>query len=346
MKPEKKKWLVILAAVLLCLVVIYLCTIVGITSIPTDKVNKILASRLFHLPMDTEGITSGMESIIWNIRLPRILLGFITGAALALCGSSYQGIFQNPMADPFILGVSSGAALGASIGIICNFSQGFLGMNGTTIMAFIGSFATIIMVYTISRVGRKVPVANLLLSGIAVSQTLAAFMSILMIFNQQSMSQIMFWTMGSLNGVGWKEILTVLPYVIVGIILLLFSSRELDVILMGEDTAVQLGVNVEFVKKKILIVSSVVTAAVVSVTGIIGFVGLLVPHVVRLFTGPKHKLLMPVSILVGGTFLILCDTLSRSLVAQEIPVGIITAACGGPFFLFLLRNSRKKGDMS
>ena len=153
----------------------------------------------------------------------------------------------------------------------------------------------------------------------------------------------MFWTMGSLNGKGWNQVLVVFPYVAVGCFLLLTCARELDIMLMGEETAVQLGVNVEILKKKVLVISSIVTAAVVSATGIIGFVGLLVPHVVRLFTGPKHKVLMPVSLLFGGTFLILCDTFARSVLTQEIPVGIITAACGGPFFLYLLWKSRRGG---
>lgn len=273
--------------------------------------------------------------------MPRVILGFLTGGALAVCGSAYQGIFKNPMADPFILGVSSGAALGASIGIVMNFSASLLGLNGTAILAFIGSFLTIFLVYSISRVGRKVPVASLLLSGIAVGQSLSAFMSLLMIFNVQSMNQIMFWTMGSLNGKGWNQVLIVLPYVIVGLMILFTSLRELDIMLLGEDTATQLGVNTEALKKKILISSSIITAAVVSVTGIIGFVGLVVPHVVRMLMGPKHRILVPFSLVFGGTFLILCDTLARTVSSQEIPVGIITAAFGGPFFIYLLRKSKK-----
>lgn len=326
-----------------CLIIIYLCTIVGITAIPFGDANRILLHEIFHLPVNMDGISDGSTAIIWNLRLPRVILGFLTGGALAVCGASYQGIFKNPMADPFILGVSSGAALGASIGIISNFSSSFLGLNGTAILAFAGAFLTIILVYNISRVGRKVPVSSLLLSGIAVGQSLSAFMSLLMIFNVQSMNQIMFWTMGSLNGKGWGQVITVLPYVVIGCIILFTSVRELDIMLLGEDTATQLGVNTEFLKKKVLISSSLITAAVVSVTGIIGFVGLVVPHVVRMLTGPKHRVLMPFSLVFGGTFLIICDTLARSVSTQEIPVGIITAAFGGPFFIYLLRKSKKGG---
>lgn len=340
---RKKKKIILSLAIIGCVLLIYVCTVMGAASVSLEEVNRILLHEVFHAPVSMEGISQGTIAIVRDVRLPRVLLGFLTGAALAVCGASYQGIFKNPMADPYILGISSGAALGASIGIVLHFSGSLAGLSGTTLLAFAGALLTVFLVYTISRSGKKVPISSLLLSGIAVNQSLSAFMSLIMLFNQQSMDQIMFWTMGSLNGKGWNQILTILPYVIVGIVLLMTSARELDIMLLGEDTAVQLGVNVEFVKKKVLIVSSIVTAAVVSATGIIGFVGLLVPHVVRLFTGPKHRVLMPVSLIFGGTFLILCDTAARSLITQEIPVGIITAACGGPFFLYLLWKSRRGG---
>ena len=342
MKRKKKK-IILSLAIIGCILLIYVCTVMGAASVSLEEVNRILLHEVFRAPVSMEGISQGTIAIVRDVRLPRVLLGFLTGAALAVCGASYQGIFKNPMADPYILGISSGAALGASIGIVLHFSGSLAGLSGTTLLAFAGALLTVFLVYTISRSGKKVPISSLLLSGIAVNQSLSAFMSLIMLFNQQSMDQIMFWTMGSLNGKGWNQILTILPYVIVGIVLLMTSARELDIMLLGEDTAVPLGVNVEFVKKKVLIVSSIVTAAVVSATGIIGFVGLLVPHVVRLFTGPKHRVLMPVSLIFGGTFLILCDTAARSLITQEIPVGIITAACGGPFFLYLLWKSRRGG---
>lgn len=340
---KKVKRYIMPISIIGCVVLIYFCTIIGITAIPFGDANRILLHEILHLPVNMEGIAQGNIAIIWNVRLPRVLLGFLTGGALAVCGAAYQGIFKNPMADPFILGVSSGAALGASIGIIMNFSASILGLNGTALLAFIGAFLTIFLVYSISKVGRKVPVASLLLSGIAVGQSLSAFMSLLMIFNVQSMNQIMFWTMGSLNGKGWNQVLIVLPYVIVGLLILFTSLRELDIMLLGEDTATQLGVNTEALKKKVLVSSSIITAAVVSVTGIIGFVGLVVPHVVRMLTGPKHRILVPFSLVFGGTFLIICDTLARTVSSQEIPVGIITAAFGGPFFIYLLRKSKKGG---
>lgn len=345
MKTRQKPIFLILA-ILLCLAIMYVCTIIGPASVSLADANKILLSKLFHADVDLTGISRGSISIIWNVRLPRVIMGFIAGAALAVCGCGYQGIFKNPMADPYVLGVSSGAALGATIGIILHFSASFLGLSGTALLAFAGSFASIFLVYSISHVGKKVPVSTLLLSGVAVNLMLSALMSLLMMLNRSSMDQIMFWTMGSLNGKGWHQILSTLPYVIIGVIILFLSARELDIMLTGEDTATQLGVNVEFLKKKILFASSLLTAAVISVTGIIGFVGLVVPHVVRLFTGPKHRKLMPVSLVFGGTFLIICDTVARTATTQEIPVGVITSVCGGPFFLYLLRKAKKGGGMS
>ncbi|MGO4947275.1 FecCD family ABC transporter permease [Blautia sp. Sow4_E7] len=346
MKNKKRKTGYLILAILLCLMIVWLCTITGAASVSVEDANRILLNKLFHLNVSLEEISQRNITIIWNIRFPRIILGFIAGAALAVSGAGYQGIFKNPMADPFVLGVSSGAALGAAIGIVCHFTFRIGVFNSTMLLAFVGSFAALILVYSISRVGRKAPVATLLLSGVAINSTLSALMSFLMMMNKQSMDQIIFWTMGTLNGKGWNQIKAVLPWVIIGLTVMLLSSRELDIMLTGEDTATQLGVNIEFVKRKILFASSLLTASVISVTGIIGFVGLVVPHVVRLFTGPKHRKLLPVSLIFGGAFMVICDTLSRSLTTSEIPVGIITSICGGPFFLYLLRKSKKGGGVA
>ena len=346
MNRKKIKPVYLVLALFVCILIVWICTVVGAASVSIEDANRILLNKLFHMDVSLEGISKGDITIIWNIRFPRILLGFIAGAALSVSGAGYQGIFKNPMADPFVLGVSSGAALGAAIGIICHFTFRFGVLNSTTLLAFAGSFAALILVYSISKVGRKVPVATLLLSGVAVNSTLSAVMSFLMMLNRQSMDQIMFWTMGTLNGKGWNQITAVLPWVMIGLVIMMLSARELDIMLTGEETATQLGVNIEFVKRKVLFASSLLTASVISVTGIIGFVGLVVPHVVRLFTGPKHRALMPVSLVFGGAFLVICDTLARSLTTSEIPVGIITSICGGPFFLYLLRKSKKGGGVS
>ena len=341
MKDKKIRPAFLALALLGCMAIVWLCTVVGAASVPASEANRILLNRLFHLPVSLEGIAKGNITIIWNIRFPRILLGFLAGAALAVSGAGYQSIFKNPMADPFVLGVSSGAGLGAAIGIVCRFSFRIGVLNSTTLLAFAGSFAALFVVYRISHTGMRVPITTLLLAGVAVNSTLSAVMSFLMLLNKQSMDQIMFWTMGTLNGKGWNQIRAVLPWILIGAVIMLISAREMDIMLTGDDTAVQLGVNAERVKRKILFASSLMTASVISVTGIIGFVGLVVPHVVRLFTGSKHRVLLPTALVFGGTFLIICDTLARSLTTSEIPVGSITALCGGPFFLYLLRKSKK-----
>lgn len=316
MKNKKSKTGFLVLAVLLCLGIVWVCTIKGAASVSISDANRILLNKLFHLNVSLEEISKGNITIIWNIRFPRIILGFITGAALAVSGAGYQGIFKNLMADPFVLGISSGAALGAAVGIVCHFTFRIGVFNSTMLLAFAGSFATLFLVYSISRVGRRVPVATLLLSGVAINSTLSALMSFIMMMNKQSMDQIMFWTMGTLNGKGWNQIAAVLPWVLIGLVIMLLSCRELDVMLTGEETATQLGVNIELVKRKVLFASSLLTASVISVTGIIGFVGLVVPHVVRLLTGPKHRRLLPVSMVFGG-----------------------------PFFLYLLRKSKKGGGV-
>ena len=306
MKNKKSKTGFLVLAVLLCLGIVWVCTITGAASVSISDANRILLNKLFHLNVSLEEISKGNITIIWNIRFPRIILGFITGAALAVSGAGYQGIFKNPMADPFVLGISSGAALGAAVGIVCHFTFRIGVFNSTMLLAFAGSFATLFLVYSISRVGRRVPVATLLLSGVAINSTLSALMSFIMMMNKQSMDQIMFW----------NQIAAVLPWVLIGLVIMLLSCRELDVMLTGEETATQLGVNIELVKRKVLFASSLLTASVISVTGIIGFVGLVVPHVVRLLTGPKHRRLLPVSMVFGG-----------------------------PFFLYLLRKSKKGGGV-
>lgn len=256
MKNKKRKTGYLILAILLCLMIVWLCTITGAASVSVEDANRILLNKLFHLNVSLEEISQRNITIIWNIRFPRIILGFIAGAALAVSGAGYQGIFKNPMADPFVLGVSSGAALGAAIGIVCHFTFRIGVFNSTMLLAFVGSFAALILVYSISRVGRKAPVATLLLSGVAINSTLSALMSFLMMMNKQSMDQIMFWTMGTLNGKGWNQIKAVLPWVIIGLTVMLLSSRELDIMLTGEDTATQLGVNIEFVKESFCLQSA------------------------------------------------------------------------------------------
>jgi iron complex transport system permease protein len=336
MKKLSKINLLIIAGVL-CIATVLLATSIGITGIPIASTMEILLSKIFHIDLGLNNIKDSDIAIIWMIRFPRVMLAFFVGGALAICGVSYQGIFKNPMADPFILGVSSGAALGAAIGIMAKLDFYFLGMNTISIFAFIGAILSLLVVYSISKVGRKVPVPTLLLSGIAIGQFLSAAISLCMVFSNDFQS-IIFWTMGSFNAKSWNQLFLVVPYVVIGFAVIYSSNREMDIMLLGDDTADQLGVDTEKLKRKILITTALITGASVSVTGIIGFVGLIIPHVVRIITGPKHKMLLPYSFVVGGLFMIICDTLARSLISQEIPVGAITALFGGPFFVYLLKK--------
>lgn len=332
----------LIISIVLCFFTVLISTTIGSSDISFFQTLKILVSKIFNVDINLDEVKNSSINIIWVVRLPRVILAFLVGGSLAICGVSYQGIFKNPMADPFILGVSSGAALGASIGIVSKLKFSFLGLSPISILAFIGAIMTIVIVYNISKIGNKVPVTTLLLSGIAIGQLLTAVISLFMIFTDD-MQRIIYWTMGSFNARSWEHVLVVLPYAFIGFFILYLSSRELDIMLLGEETASQLGVDTEKIKKRVLFSTAIITGVSVSVTGIIGFVGLIIPHVVRSFVGPKHKSLIPYSFVIGGIFMIVCDTISRALIAQEIPVGIITALFGGPFFIYLLRQRKTGG---
>ncbi|NLL71255.1 MAG: iron chelate uptake ABC transporter family permease subunit [Epulopiscium sp.] len=282
-------------------------------------------------------------TIIWNIRLPRIFLSLLIGIGLSVVGVTFQGMFKNPMADPHVLGVSSGAALGAVIAMIGNIKGTFLGQSMVGIMAFLGALGTTWVVYYIAKTGHKIPTVTLLLAGVALSFLLSSLISLIIIFRRNQMEQILFWTMGSVAAASWRQVLFLTPFVLGGSIIIFAFSRELNGMLLGEESAKSLGIDVEKTKKILLIISSIVVAATVSVSGIIGFVGLIIPHAVRMMIGPDHRVLLPFSALVGGAFMIFCDTLARILVPpMEIPVGAITALFGSPYFLYLLYKSKKQ----
>lgn len=275
-------------------------------------------------------------TIVRSIRLPRIILGAIVGFALAAAGTVMQGFFRNPMADPSIIGVSAGAAVGAVAFITLPIAFNPLGM-GLQTAAFLGALIAAFAVYHIATTNGRTPVATLLLAGIAVQTFLGAITSYLILQSGQSMEEAVFWLMGRLHNSNWGEVTIALPFVVIFFGLLVAYTRELNVLLLGEEDAHTLGVNVERTKQVLLAGSSFITAAAVAVSGIIGFVGLIVPHMMRLLVGPDHRILLPTSALAGAIFLVATDTLARGGPVQ-IPVGIITAALGAPFFLYLLRT--------
>lgn len=284
------------------------------------------------------------EVIMLNIRLPRVILSAVIGMGLSVVGVAFQGMFKNPMADPYVIGVSSGAALGASIAITLG-GQGILSsFMSVQFMAFLGAIITVICVYEIAKVGTKIPSVTLLLAGVAVSAMASAMISVLMIFNRDQADSIIFWTMGSVAASRWAQIVYLLPVVSLGTLIIMFYAKDLNLMMAGDETAHNLGVEIETTKKVLLIVSSLMIAFIVSSSGIIGFVGLIVPHGVRLLLGPDHRVLIPFSALGGALFMILSDTIARTLLApMEIPVGAITALFGAPYFIFLLRRTKVRG---
>ncbi|MDN5277030.1 MAG: cobalamin transport system permease protein [Clostridiales bacterium] len=280
------------------------------------------------------------RTIILALRLPRVIEAAVVGMGLSVAGAFFQGLLRNPMADPYVLGISSGAVLGATIAIVLGF--GILGLNA---MAFIASLMTVFFVYAISKVGGRISMTTMLLAGIAVSAFMSAVISLMMLLNHGELSRIIFWTMGGFNLTSWEDVMFSVPVIAIGSFALYTFSRDVNAILTGEEVAEHLGVNTELVKKVVLALGSLVTATAVSVGGVIGFVGLIVPHISRLMVGADNRVLVPFSAIFGATFLLFADVVARVILKPvEVPIGIITAAFGGPFFLYLLIKNRRKGE--
>jgi iron complex transport system permease protein len=284
------------------------------------------------------------DAVIIDLRLPRVLLAALVGASLALAGVLYQALFRNPLADPYILGVSSGAGLGATIALVAGGATYVGRAVGVPAGAFAGALLTMLLVVRLaSRRGRLDPL-SLLLAGVAVSYTLAALTSFIMVSARESMASVVFWMMGGLSGASWERVAILAIMFTLGLIVPALYSRELDLMLLGDERAAHLGVAVERLKLIVLASASLVVAGAVSVSGLIGFVGLMTPHMARLVLGPDHRLLIPASTLAGAVVLVLADLLARLVLAPaEIPVGIVTAVAGGPFFVWLLiRKERSR----
>lgn len=282
------------------------------------------------------------DLIIFTIRLPRVLLAALVGAGLALSGAVFQGLFRNPMADPYVIGVSSGAALGAVTAILAQRMLNLSLTYGVPGFAFILAILTIMVVYRLAKSGGKVPVMTLLLAGIAVNSLLSALVSLCMYYSGSDMHQLVFWLMGGFSGRGWNHLAMFLPYAVLGSLIILVYTRELNAMLIGEEPAQHLGINVEQVKFRLLIAAALLTGACVSVSGLIAFVGLIVPHMVRLISGPDHRVLLPLVVITGAVFMVAADITARVLIApEELPVGIVTALVGAPFFIYLLKRQKR-----
>ncbi len=335
-----KKVLVISAFLSLFLLAVALLSLsIGSAEIGFTRILSIILRKLpfFHpVPFDETEV-----AIVISIRLPRILLAALVGAALSIAGVVFQGLLRNPLAEPYILGISNGSAVGAILAIMA----GIMASSWIfPLTSFGGALLTILLVYRIARVGKRMETNTLLLVGVIVGFFFAAIvMFLLSISPTHGLQKAFFWLMGDLSTANYLKIIIILPYVLGGTIFIYVWARSLNIISMGEEAALQLGIEVEKAKLTLFVAASLITGAVVAVGGVIGFVGLIIPHIVRLLAGPDHRLLLPASALVGATFLIIADTLARIIIApSELPVGVVTAFFGAPFFIYLLRRKKQE----
>lgn len=311
--------------------------IMGSASIQISAILSVLVAKL--TPFETGlRVPVVIEKIIWDIRWPRVATAMLVGSSLAVSGACYQAMFRNPLADPFILGVSSGAALGAAVSIVLNMTAYI------NLFAFLGGLAAIVVVYGLGRAKEGSISANqLLLAGVAFGSLLNALLSSLMVFHTQQIGAILFWLLGSLNNPS-ANLGVVAAMVVTGMCVILLYARDMDVMTAGDDNARYLGVDVGRVKVILLFCTTLITSAVVSISGVIGFIGLIVPHILRKLVGPQHRLLLPLSALWGAIFLLWADGVTRSMdILSQVPVGVITALFGSPFFLYILYSGRRSG---
>jgi iron complex transport system permease protein len=322
----------------LLLIVIVACG-VGAVAVPPGEVLRVLAGSLPLLPGLDAGVEETHRTIIRDIRLPRVILGLVTGMSLALAGAAFQGLFRNPMADPYVLGTSAGAALGAVVALAFAPQFRVLGLGPVPLLAFGGAMAAMYLVYRVARIGHRLPLTGLLLAGIAASTFFMAGVALVVYFAGDRVASIVFWMMGHLGAANWTKVAWALPYTAAGSGIILWYHRDLNLLLFGEEPAGYLGVEVEWVKRALLVAGALLTGGAVAFSGAVGFVGLIVPHVMRLLIGPDHRWLLPASALGGGALLVGADTLARSLLTtSELPVGVVMGCLGGPFFLYLLRR--------
>jgi len=339
MQRNKKNNLMILVMIGLLFLTIVIACVIGSEPIPLTQSIRLLLNKipLINHFINIEDIDIKIQNIIYIVRIPRILGAMLIGMALAGSGVVFQGVLRNPLAEPYILGISSGAALGATVTIVTGISFTFMGLTSISIGAFIGALLTMVVVYNIARVGLKTSITTLLLSGIAVSFLLQSLVSLMISLNRDQVEKIIFWTMGSLSSIKMSHIEVVYIPIIISLLIFLFFSRDLNVMLLGEESATSMGIDVIILRKILLVAASVATAFSVSISGIIGFVGLIIPHSMRLIVGPNHKYLTPTSLLAGAIFLIVSDTIARTIIAPgQLPIGVITAVIGAPYFIFLL----------
>jgi len=333
-----------LYCVVVLLVTLVLSIGIGSVSIPPASTIRLLVNSMTGLG-NVADIPASLSDILLKIRLPHAFLILMTGAALAGSGAAYQGLFRNPLADPFLIGVASGAGLGAVIAMAISWPSNMLGMYSIPISAFCGAILTVFVVYQLSRVGKHVPMTSLILAGVAISSFANALTSLLMLKSDEEVHRALSWLLGGGTVTGWQPVLAMIPYLVIGISCLVYSGHSLNVLQFGEEQAQQLGLSTNRVKMIVILAASLTTATAVAFAGIIGFVGLIVPHLIRIIWGTDYRHLIGLSFLGGGSVLLIADLLARtSFAPQVLPVGIVTALAGAPFFLWILRRFKSEGS--
>lgn len=328
--------------ILLLLVAFVFSIALGAVFIPPSMIFRILATQFPGININPDWPIS-YAAIILAIRLPHTVLVALTGAALASSGAAYQGLFRNPLADPYLIGVASGAGLGAVIAMAVNWPTNLFGFYLIPVAAFAGAIITVLLVYNLARVNGLVPLTTLILAGVAVGAFASALTSSLMLRTDLQIHSAISFLLGGSPMAGWDPVVAALPYMIIGMGLVSFSGHMLNVLQFGEEEAKQMGLNVDRAKIFIIITASLTTAVAVAFSGVIGFIGLIVPHIIRILWGPDYRRLIPLSILGGASALLAADMLARILFAPStLPVGIVTALAGAPFFLWILRRAKRE----
>ncbi len=317
--------------------------VIGPTSIPAGGV---LATTVDHLgPWHlSSGLTDTQASIVWTLRVPRVALGLLVGATLSMTGAAYQGVFRNPLADPYLLGAAGGAGFGATIAIVNGWGDGNGVFDPVPMAAFAGTLLAVGATYAVGVIGdRSRSVTSLILAGVAVSSFFTSLQTFAQQRDDETIRQVYGWILGSVATSGWNQVTLLAPYTIVCGIILIGAAWRLDVLSVGDDEAASLGMDVGRTRTVLIIVASLATAAAVAVSGLIAFVGIIIPHTVRLLFGASFRVVIPLSILIGGAFLVLCDLLARTVLSPaELPIGVVTAFFGAPFFIVILRRAQRR----
>lgn len=327
---------------IVCILAILFGISIGSLSIPFSTILTIINHSIFGIPL-SEKIDPMLVNIVMSIRLPRVILAFLVGASLSLAGAAFQGLLKNPLADPYTLGISSGASVGAVLVLFFSIQLPILGMYTLPVVSIISAFITLLFVLGFTKlVDKRLSVETIILTGIIFTSFLGSMISLMIALTGEELRQIITWILGSVSMRGWKYIQLMIPFFLLGSVVILLQAKELNVLSFGEEAAGQLGVNVQIRKFFILISASLLTGASVAVSGTIGFVGLVIPHVTRLLYGANHQRLLPLSLLNGGAFLVIADLLARTIIIpKELPIGIITSLIGAPVFAVILYYRKK-----